>query len=326
MKLAVEGHVDELQGRRVRGWAWCPERPGQPVTVEAWQDGVLVASSVADQQRGDLETAGKREGACAFSLLLDGVFGDVVVRTAEKDGGVELTGGRLALAPPPATLDSGTYDVLIGASVELGLHKATRWAGEAVGVGPADLIHLQELIWSLRPTAIVTTTLNVPLLRFVDSICGLAQLGGTPIFLPCEQAPEGLPGRVNVLHGSPWASEMPRQLELRVGDAEQVLVLFEAPDAPGAPTEELRRYAGLVSYRSYIVYLNTGLGQPWIGYSDRWPKDAIRKLTTGSARYAVDTRFDEQLGSTSPQGFIQRVGGLAELAKDDLALDDLDVF
>lgn len=224
------------------------------------------------------------------------------------------------------TLDSGAHDFLAGAAIELGLHRETRWCGESVGIGPADLLHLQELIWSLRPTAIVTTTRNVPLLRFVDSICRLAELGGTPILLPCEQAPDGMPGRVNVMHGSPWDLDMIRQLERRVGDAEVVLVLFEGPDAPGAPTDELRRYAGLVSHRSYIVYLNTALGQPWIGYSNRWPKNAIRTLTTESSRYAVDPRFDEQLGSTSPKGFIQRVGGLAELTEDDLALDDLDAF
>jgi hypothetical protein len=194
------------------------------------------------------------------------------------------------------TLDVGAHDFLAGAAIELGLHQATRWLGEPVGVGPADLIHLQ------------------------------VELGGTPILLPCEQAPEGLPARVNVMHGSPWDPDMIRQLGRRVGDAEVVLVLFDGPDGPGAPTEALRRYAGLVSYRSYIVYLNTALGQPWIGYSNRWPKNAIRTLTTESSRYAVDPRFDEQLGSTSPKGFIQRVGGLAELTEDDLALDDLDAF
>ncbi|HKR89011.1 MAG TPA: CmcI family methyltransferase [Phenylobacterium sp.] len=237
-------------------------------------------------------------------------------------------GARAIVGDPGArmTLDGGAHDFLTGAAVELGLHRATRWAGEEVGVGPADLIHLQELIWSLRPTVIVTTTRNVPLLRFVDSICQLAQLGGTPILLPCERAPDGLPGRVNLIHGDPWARETLQQVERRVGDAEQILVLFEAPDAPGAPIEELRRYAALVSHGSYIVYLNTALGQPWIGYSNRWPKNAIRTLTTESTRFRVDPRFDAQLGSTSPKGFIQRVGGLIELTEDDLALDDLDAF
>lgn len=224
------------------------------------------------------------------------------------------------------TLDGGAYDFLAGASVELGLHRSARWLGEPVGVGPTDLIHLQELIWSLRPTAIVTTSRNVPLLRFLDSICRLAELGATPILLPCEEAPEGLPERVNLIAGSPWAPDTIDKLERRIGDAEEVLVVFDPPDAPGAPTDELRRYAGLVSYRSYIVYLNTALGQPWIGYSNRWHRNAIRTLTTESSRYAVDPRFDEQLGGTSPKGFIQRVGGVAELTDDDLALDDLNAF
>lgn len=235
---------------------------------------------------------------------------------------------RRLLCDPGArvTLDDGAYAFLGGATVELGLHRNTRWAGETVGVGPTDLINLQDVIWSIRPTAIVSTSRNVPLLRFVDSICRLADLGGTPIVLPCEQPPEGLPARVNLLHGSPWAPETLRQVELRVADAEQVLVLFEGPEEPGAPIEALRRYASLVSFRSYIVYLNTAMGQPWLGYSNRWPKKAIRALTSESTSFAVDPRFDEQLGSTSPRGFIQRVGGMAELTTDDTALDDLDAF
>jgi cephalosporin hydroxylase len=223
-------------------------------------------------------------------------------------------------------LDYAGDSYLPGAYAELGLHEATRWAGEPVGIGSADLIALQELIHAIRPTAIVTTSANPALLGFVDSMCQLAELGATPIILASEAPVEGAPHRVNRIEGSPWAAETLPRIDLRIADAEEVLVLFEAPDEPGAPFEALRAYAGFVSYGSYIVYLNTALGQPYLGYSNRWPMKAIRTLTEGGVRYAVDRSFSHAMASTCPNGYIQRVGGLIEVANDLAELDDLETI
>jgi cephalosporin hydroxylase len=233
---------------------------------------------------------------------------------------------RVRPASRRLTLDEGACTFLAGSFVELDLHNQTRWAGEPVGVGPADLVHIQELIWSIRPTAIVTTARRAPLLRLIDAMCNLAGLGGTPILVPSEQPLDGAPARACHVHGSPWAPQTLDAIERHIADAEEVLVLFEPPDAPGVPFDALRRYAELVTYGSYIVYLNSALGQPWLGYSTRWPMKAIRMLTEHGERYAVDPRFDETLGSTCPKGFIRRVGGLIKVYEDDPALDDLDAI
>lgn len=217
-----------------------------------------------------------------------------------------------------------SYDkYLPGFYAELGQHAATLWAGEPVGLGATDLINIQDLIHSTRPTAIVTTSTSPGLLRFVDAICQLEQLGGTPIILACDRPLEGLPGRVQRVGGSPWDREAQRQVALRVADAEEVLVLFEGPDRPGVPIEELRAYADLLSYGSYLVYLNTALGQPFLGYSDRWPATAVRMLTQGG-RYAIDRNLEQTIASTCPKGYIRRVGGLLELVDDNPELDDLE--
>jgi cephalosporin hydroxylase len=216
------------------------------------------------------------------------------------------------------------YDKFLpGLYAELGQPEATCWAGAPVGVGATDLVNIQELIHAHRPTAIVTTSRQPGLLGFLDAICRLEALDGTEVYLPCEQPLEGAPARVQRIDGSPWAKQTLRQVALRVGGAEEVLVLFDGPDKPGVPVDELRAYAGFVSYGSYLVYLNTALGQPFLGYSNRWPTKAIRMLTEGG-RYAVDQNLSQTFASTCPNGYVRRVGGLVELADYVADLDDLE--
>lgn len=221
-------------------------------------------------------------------------------------------------------VDEGATTFIAGAFVELKLHEATCWGGEKVGIGPADLVHLQEVISAVRPTAIVCTSDNLPLLRFLDAMCKLNDLGATPLVVPSDRPLEGVPDRTTVIAGSPWSADTYAAIKRRIGAAEEVLVVFEGPDEPGVPIEPLRRYADLVTFGSYIVYLNTALGQPWLGYSNRWPGKAIRMLTERSERFAIDPRFDEIIGTSSPKGFIRRVGGAINLFEDDPALDHLE--
>src|SRR5690348_12832167 len=52
------GSVDAVTGNEVIGWAWDPERPEEPVTVEASDGATVFARVVADLYRPDLEAAG----------------------------------------------------------------------------------------------------------------------------------------------------------------------------------------------------------------------------------------------------------------------------
>jgi cephalosporin hydroxylase len=222
--------------------------------------------------------------------------------------------------------DSGAERYLQSAYVELGLHRKTRWLGTPIEAAPTDLISILGIMRTVRPTCVVTTSHDRGLLNFIDSACTLLDLDGTQIVIASEQPVVERPGRSRLIDGDPWASSSLREIEREIETSEEVLVLFEPPSAPGAPTVALANYAEFVSFGSYLIYLGTSKGQPWLGYSTQWPLKAIRQLTERSARYAVDYTFDRQLVTTSPSGYIRRIGGLVELENDDTALETLDAL
>ena len=112
----VEGVVDDLARNILRGWA-CTAGPNQPpLHIEVRSGGQLLASAEADAFRGDLAAAGKREGHCAFQVILDPLPppGSALVVTAiDPDGGVHILQGNPVTVPQPTpTASPQDLDVL----------------------------------------------------------------------------------------------------------------------------------------------------------------------------------------------------------------------
>ena len=66
----VEFNIDEVMPLAVRGWAWSPERPEEPIVLELVCDDKVVATVAAVAYREDLALAGKRGGYCGFESSL----------------------------------------------------------------------------------------------------------------------------------------------------------------------------------------------------------------------------------------------------------------
>ena len=62
------GHIDQLTAGCLEGWAWRPEQPGRPVTVQLVLDGWVARSVEATCYRDDLEKAGIGSGRHGFVL------------------------------------------------------------------------------------------------------------------------------------------------------------------------------------------------------------------------------------------------------------------
>ena len=73
-----------------------------------------------------------------------------------------------------------------------------------------------------------------------------------------------------------------------------------------APIEPLRAYAGFVSCRSYLIFLGTVFGQPWLGYSKYWFQAAIKTLVR-ERPFVIDHSRNQQLVTTCPNGYLQRI-------------------
>jgi hypothetical protein len=67
----IKGFVEAVRPFQVRGWAWDPASPDDPVIVEIFVGGTLAASGPADLFRDDLLAAGFGDGRHGFVFNLD---------------------------------------------------------------------------------------------------------------------------------------------------------------------------------------------------------------------------------------------------------------
>jgi cephalosporin hydroxylase len=207
----------------------------------------------------------------------------------------------------PMHFDENAQDYLQSVYVECGLHRRATWLGAPIGIAPSDALTIQDLIVRLMPGRIVTLNAAPGLLGFLDSVLGLAGLPSSRIVAAGDAAPDGqLPRSVLPIEGAPIAPETLAAVARALGTDAPVIVLFTPSPGDTLPIEALTAYAAFVTPRSYLVFLGTSLGQPWLGYSKHWYMTAIRQLLARQT-FAIDTYLNPHLVTTSPLGYLQRL-------------------
>src|SRR5215469_4382969 len=95
---SVTGYIDAIEGNRIYGWAWDPQRPNARIAIRVLVGGDNVAALIADQHRADLAANRIGDGAHAFELVLpDGVAaGDAQIHAVCPE-----TGETVLLETPP---------------------------------------------------------------------------------------------------------------------------------------------------------------------------------------------------------------------------------
>jgi hypothetical protein len=68
--LALRGHVDKVDARRISGWAQTVENPEVPVCLEIYADGRMIGCTLANLYRADLQQAGLGSGRHGFEVML----------------------------------------------------------------------------------------------------------------------------------------------------------------------------------------------------------------------------------------------------------------
>ena len=67
----LEGVVDGIRERTVHGWARLDDGGSGHADIEVHDGDVLLGQGEANLYRADLAAAGKRDGHCAFAIVLD---------------------------------------------------------------------------------------------------------------------------------------------------------------------------------------------------------------------------------------------------------------
>ncbi|WP_426688351.1 CmcI family methyltransferase [Rhodanobacter ginsengiterrae] len=228
----------------------------------------------------------------------------------------QIRPGQLALH-----FDEGAQTHLQSVYAECGLHNDVRWLGQPVGVAPADLISLQEIIQQVRPDAIVAVGVTTGLVGFIDDVLLAADLPASRVLHVDAQACTAASGRVTSLRGLPLDPAIQAAVRHWLGSAETVLVLHAAGSAEAFSVASLQAYARLVSHRSYLICTGTLFGQPWLGYSSHQHVQTIREFTRGDSTFVSDRGWTRQLISTCPGGYLRKVGGSLTAAQYDATLD-----
>jgi cephalosporin hydroxylase len=196
------------------------------------------------------------------------------------------------------------------------------WLGLPIIQFPQDIVALQEVIWAVKPDAIVETGIaHGGSLVFHASM--MALLGGNGIVVgvdidirshnraAIDEHP--LSSRIKLVEGSSIDRDAFKKIEQLVAGRRKLLVILDSLHEADHVLEELRLYQSLVGAGSYIIVLDTIIDdmpaafsedKPWT--AGRGPKIAVHKFLNENKRFEIDTEFnDKLLISVAPDGFLR---------------------
>ncbi len=124
--MQIEGYVDEITQKHVKGWAFDAQAPEDRVEVGIYADGSLLDRVRADGFRADLKLCGKGDGRHAFHFPIPPHFASCTIEV--KPAGLKSPLPRSIPVPPqpcPVRLELAEKYIK-GAGIEIGaLHHPT---------------------------------------------------------------------------------------------------------------------------------------------------------------------------------------------------------
>jgi cephalosporin hydroxylase len=196
------------------------------------------------------------------------------------------------------------------------------WLGVPIIQFPQDLMALQEIIWSVKPDAIVETGVaHGGSLIFHASMLELMGSDGIAIGVDVDIRPHNrkaieshpLGGRIRLVQGNSTEEGTVREVERLLVAARRPLVILDSNHIDTHVLSELRLYQKFVQNGSYLVVLDTivddmpeefSSGRAW--GPGRGPKAAVGKFLKESDRFVVDEEFNQKLLiSVAPDGYLR---------------------
>lgn len=221
--------------------------------------------------------------------------------------------------------DAGLKDLSTQWMLRSAQHRYTynfRWLGRPVIQFPQDLAALQELIWDVRPGAIVETGIaHGGSLVFSASMLQL--IGGDGIVVGVDvdirehnrRAIESHPlaHRIRMVEGSSIDPATVREVHAQVEGRQPVMVILDSMHTHDHVLAELEAYSPLVRAGSWLVVLDTIIeDMPKGWFADRpWdvgnnPKTAVHAFLRRNDRFAIDPSIADKLQITvAPDGWLR---------------------
>ncbi|HXW77153.1 MAG TPA: cephalosporin hydroxylase family protein [Candidatus Eremiobacteraceae bacterium] len=196
------------------------------------------------------------------------------------------------------------------------------WLGRPIIQYPQDIVALQEIIWRVRPDAIVETGIahggsTVLFASMLELLGG----DGRVIAIDVDIRPHNraaierhpLAPRIDLIEGSSIDPVIAGRVAARTQGRSSVMVVLDSDHTHDHVRAELGLYAPLVTPESYLVVMDTVIEQ-LPPFADRsWgagnnPMTAVREFLTTTDRFMVDTDIEQKLLITAaPSGYLRRV-------------------
>lgn len=198
------------------------------------------------------------------------------------------------------------------------------WLGRPLIQFPADIVAIQEIIWSVKPDLIIETGVahggSLILSASILELIGHGKVIGIDVDIrshnrkAIEEHP--LAKRIQLIEGSSIEPEIILRVKSFIKDGQKVLVFLDSLHTHNHVLAELDAYAVLVSLGSYCVVFDTFIEDMPIDYEwgDRpWrignnPKTAVHTWINKHPEFIINQSFSDRLAiSSAPSGFLLRI-------------------
>lgn len=196
-----------------------------------------------------------------------------------------------------------------------------RWLGRPIIQYPQDIIAMQELIWQIKPDAIVETGIaRGGSLIFYASMLHLLDQGGVVIGIDIDVRPQNraeieahpMARYIQLVEGSSTSPEVVAQVRAKIAGCKRVLVALDSLHTHAHVLAELGAYAPLVTKGSYLVVFDTCVEQfpddlvaerPWKRGDSPWT--AVHEFVAATDRFVIDKSIPAKLQITvAPDGYL----------------------
>ena len=196
------------------------------------------------------------------------------------------------------------------------------WMGRPIIQYPQDIIAMQELIWTIKPSLIIETGIaHGGLLILYASLLELIGGAGRVVGIDIDIRPHNrveiekhpMFKRITMLEGSSIDEKIAEQVRRLADGQRPILVVLDSNHTHSHVAEELRLYSPLVTKGSFLVVFDTVVenmskahfsNRPW-GPGDN-PMTAVREFLGKSDRFEVDPEIEHKLQITvAPGGYLR---------------------
>ena len=194
------------------------------------------------------------------------------------------------------------------------------WLGRPIIQFPTDVVAVQELLWRIRPEAVVETGVahggSLVLSASILELIGRGKVIGVDVEIrPHNRAAldaHPLRHRIELIEGSSIAPETIAAVRRAVGSASPVVVLLDSNHSEQHVAQELELYGALVTPGSYLVAHDGA--QAWVWdiprgkpeWKDDHPLTAIHAFVARHPEFSIDPHWTRLGITSSPDGWLKK--------------------